>query len=228
MLKCQFHIHVAGDPEHSVPYDSKKLIDEAEKLGYDVLSFTCHRKVIFNTHDQKYANKKGILLIPGIEFEINRKHILGINVNKDIEKVKSFADLKVYISSHPDCLIIAAHPYFPSRRCLKHELVKNIDLFDAIEHSFCYTTTKNYNRPAEEIAKKFNKPMVATADCHTLEQLNLSYSLVESNKDARSIIKAIKKNKITPINSPLSYFKIFKIISTMTLTDIKDIFRKRN
>jgi len=228
MLKCQFHIHVSGDPEHHVPYDSKKLINEAKKLGYDVLAFTCHRKVVFNLHDQKYAKKKGILLISGIEFEINRKHILGINIDKDIENVKSFEDLKEYRNSHPDCLIIAAHPYFPGKGCLKNDLVKNIDLFDGIEHSFCYTKTKNYNKPAIEIAKKFNKPLIATADCHILEQLNLSYSLVDAKKDIKSIINAIKKNKITPVNSPISYFKIFKLISLMLLSTIKKDRKRGN
>jgi len=228
MLKCQFHIHVSGDPRHECSYDAKKLIDEAKKFGYDVLSFTCHRKVVFNRDDQKYANKKGILLIPGIEFEINKKHILGINIDRDIEKVKTFEDLKEYKKSHPECLIVAAHPYFPGSESLKDNLVKNIDLFDAIEYSFCYTTTKNYNRAAIEVSKKFNKPMLATSDCHVLEQLNLSYSLIDSQKDTKSILNAIKKNRITQVHSPLTYLKIFKIIFLMELTRLRKVLKGRN
>ncbi|PIZ75304.1 hypothetical protein COY05_04180 [Candidatus Peregrinibacteria bacterium CG_4_10_14_0_2_um_filter_38_24] len=227
-LKCQFHTHAEGDLLDHISHTPKELIDKAKKLRYDVLSITSHRTVIFTKELESYAKKKGILLIPGIEFEINGKHILGINIDKKIKKIKTFENLKKYKSTHKNCLIIAPHPFFPGKVTLKKNLQSNIELFDAIEYSFCYTSTKNYNKKAESMAKKHKLPMIATADCHDLENLDISYSLIKSQKTTNQIIEKIKKSsfsnkKIKLISQPISYFKIAKLIAKQ---EIKNFFKK--
>jgi len=227
-LKCQFHAHAAGDALDHISHTPEELVDEAKKLGYNVLSITSHRTVIFTKELESYAKKKGILLIPGIEFEINGKHILGINIDKKIEKVKTFKDLEKYKSSHKNCLIIAPHPFFPGSMTLKKELISNIKLFDAIEYSFCYTSTKNYNKDAISIAKKQKLPMIATADCHDLKNLDISYTLIKSQKNTIKIIDTIKKSsfsdkKVKLVTTPISYFRIGKI---MAKQEIKNLMKK--
>ena len=214
-LKCQLHTHCYGDLIDNINYSAKTLINEAAKLNYNVLSITCHRKLLFNKDLQNYAKKKGILLIPGIEFEINNKHILGINVDKKIMAVDTFTKLSKYKKSHPDCLIIAPHPFFPTKHCLKNKLINNIHLFDAIEISWAYTKTKNYNKKAIESAKHFNKPLIATSDCHILNYLDAGYIHLDSEKNPKSIIKAIKNNKIEIHTKPTSYFKIARFFIQM-------------
>lgn len=227
-LKCQFHAHAFGDAVDHISHTPKQLIDRASELGYDVLSITSHRVIIFSNELEEYAQKKGILLIPGIEFEINGKHILGINVDKEIEKIKTFKDLEKYKSCHKNCLIIAPHPFFPGKITLKKDLTTNIKLFDAIEYSFCYTSTKNYNNKAVALAKKENLPMIATADCHDLKNLDIAYSLIESLKNTDRIIETIKQSffsnkKIKLVTKPISYFRIAKIIARQ---EIKNFFKR--
>lgn len=220
MLKCQFHTHSAGDPMDFIPYTPKELIDEASKLNYDVLSITCHRKVVFNEELRNYAEEKGILLMPGIEFEIGKKQILGINIDQEIEQVRDFNDLKKYRETHPDCLIIAPHPYFPGKVCLKESLEENIDLFDAIEISFCYRPHINFNKKAAEIAKKHNKPLLATADCHRLEYLNTGYFELDADKNIKSIIQSIQNKKIKNHTSPISWYQIIKFFITVGIGNL--------
>jgi len=215
MLKCQFHTHSSEDPCDYIAYSAKDLIKKASELKYDVLAITCHRKLVYSKKLQKYAQKKGILLIPGIEFEIDKKHILGINTNREIEKVDSFEKLRNYKKQYPDCLIIAPHPFFPGKDALKKDLINNIDLFDAIEYSFCYTKTKDYNKKAVALAKRWHKPIITTSDCHILKYLDLGYTLIKAEKNTKSIINAIKKQKIKLVSKPISYFKIASIISSM-------------
>jgi len=227
-LKCQFHTHAEGDALDHISHTPKELVDEAKKLGYSVLSITSHRTVIFTKELESYAKRKGILLIPGIEFEINGKHILGINIDKKIEKIKTFEELKKYKSTHENCLIIAPHPFFPLGVTLKKDLTDNINLFDAIEYSFCYTSTKNYNKDAISIAKKEKLPMIATADCHDLKNLDISYTFIKSQKNTDKIIKTIKESsfsnkKIKLVTKPISYFKIAKIIGKQ---EIKNFFKR--
>lgn len=212
MLKCQFHAHCQGDPADSIDYTAKELVDKAVKLKYDVLSITCHRKLIFNKGLEKYARKKGLLLIPGIEFEINKKHVLGINIDRDIEQVDSFEKLKNYKKTHPQCLIIAPHPFFPSKTSLKGELIENIELFDAIEISFAYTKSKNYNTPALSMAKRWKKPIIATADCHILSYLDIGYCNIKATKNTKSIVEAIKKGHIQNFSKPTTYSKIIRML----------------
>lgn len=224
MLKCQFHVHVSGDSEDYIPYSPQDLIKRAQQLDYDVVAITCHRKVVFTKALQNYAREHKIILISGIELEIDKKHILAINIDPSIEKVKTFQQLREYKAAHPDSLIIAPHPFFPGKVCLKEKLIENIDIFDAIENSFCYTTTKDYNNKALLLAKKYNKPVVATSDSHSLKNLDLGYSLIDSKKDIHSIIKAVKQNKVTLVHSPTTYFKIFKTLLTGLF--LKLIFKK--
>ncbi|MFA7686150.1 MAG: PHP-associated domain-containing protein, partial [Candidatus Gracilibacteria bacterium] len=178
----------------------------------------CHKKVIFTKALQNYAQQHGIILISGIEMEINKKHILALNIDPTIEKVKTFPELREYKKRHPDCLIIAPHPFFPSKEALKDALIENIDIFDSIEHSFCYTKSKNYNHKALLLAEKYSKPVVATSDCHFLKNLDLGYTFVNSEKNISAILNAIKKNKITIHHSPISYFQITKMLLMMTFS----------
>lgn len=210
-LKSQLHIHVKGDPDDSISYDAKNLIDEADKLGFKVLAITCHREVVFEEEWKKYAQKKKILLLSGIELEIDKKHIVCINANEEIQKVKTFRDLEKYKNANPDSLIMAPHPFFPGKSTLKKELENNIDLFDAIEITWAYTKKIDFNRKAVKIAEKHKKTLIATADCHLLKQLKTDgYCLIEADPEISSVINAIKKNKIKNIHAPATIPKIIK------------------
>lgn len=221
MLKCQLHTHCHGDPVDNIKHTAKELIDEAARLKYDVLCITCHRKLFFNKKLQKYAQKKSILLIPGIEFEINKKHILGINIDKEITEVDSYQRLAEYKKSHPDSLIIAPHPFFPTNYCLKNDLINNIRLFDAIEISWAYTKTKNYNQKAIDLAKRWGKPLITSSDCHILKYLNIGYTMIKSQKNTLSLIEAIRSNKIQIISKPTSYFKIARFMVQMNWQNLR-------
>lgn len=213
-LKCQFHIHVKGDPMENIGYSAKELIDEAQRLGFDVLAITCHKEMVFKEKWKKYAEEKGILLIPGAEIVIKRKHVLCINTDEDINKVKTFEDLKRYKEAHPESLIIAPHPFFPGSVTLKKDLEKNIDLFDAIELCWAYTKYIDFNRKAAGIAEKHKKPLIATADCHLLKQLQTGgHCIIDAKPKISSIINTIKKSsyenrKIKNIHSPTTISKI--------------------
>lgn len=215
MLKCQFHIHVKGDPVDNIKYTAEEMILEAKRLGYDVLAITSHKKVLHNEHLRKFAEERGILLLSGIELKLKRKDVLAINVDTEIEKIKTLQELREYKNNHSDCLIIAPHPFFPGFASLGKDLEKNIDIFDAIENSFCYTTTKNYNKKAIKLAEKYNKPLIATSDCHILKYFDLGYTLIEAEKSASPIKQAIISQKIKNSNHPIPYHQVAKILLQM-------------
>lgn len=226
MLKAQLHIHIKGDFIDNIKHTWKELIDKASELHFDVLALTCHDKIFFPLQAKKYAKTKKILLIKGVEIRIDKQHILILNAHKDSEKIKTFNDLKNYKDSHKESLIIAPHPYFPSNKALKNNLEKYIDLFDAIEFNYFYTKQKNYNKKAEETAKKHSKPLVGTSDCHILKYLDTTYTEIEIEKpenkapNLQTVFSAIRSNKITLKSHHLTNLECAKILGTMCIREI--------
>ena len=205
MLKADLHLHSNEDNEDSwVEYDSKELIDKAAELGFEVLSFTFHDQYYYPEKIIKYANNKGIILIQGVEKTIKGKHVLVYNITEEeFNSLNDFEDLK---KLNGNSIIIAPHPFFITGTCLKSELIKNIDVFHGIEYSHFYNHIVNFNKKAVKVSKEYNKTLIGTSDTHKLYQFNKTYSLIDSNKDINSIIRAIKENKVILETKPLNLF----------------------
>ena len=91
-LKVDLHVHTSEDPFEYISYNAFELIDRAHEQEYDVLSITNHNTVTHNKEIFRHAEKKDILLIPGMEGSFSRKHVLVIN--PDVQKIPSEATLK--------------------------------------------------------------------------------------------------------------------------------------
>lgn len=211
-LKVQLHIHSKSDKEDFVPNDEKRIINRAAALGFDVISFTCHDSFVFNEELKKYALSKNILLIPGIEKRIESCHVLILNADKKSEKINSFEDLAKYKKTHHNILVIAPHMFYPEilRPFQKHwrKIIKNIDLFDALEYSHFYTKYINpFNKKAEMLAKKLNLPLLGTSDVHILKYFDKTYAEIYADKEWLSIKNAIKNKKIALKTAPLRFFE---------------------
>ena len=222
MLRCDLHLHTKEDKFDSwIKYDARELIDKASKLGFDVLSFTFHDQKFFRDDIVEYAKSKGILLIPGSEVTLEGKHVL-IYGNFELSELKTLKDLEK-IKGRDDVLIVAAHPYFKRPTCLGNKLIENIELFDAVEYCHFYNHLFNWNDKASLVAKKNNKSVIGNSDCHIMKlQFNRTYSLIDSEKDVKSIFKAIKENKVVVVSEPLPLKKLFSIFVIM------NVFRKFN
>lgn len=217
MLKVDLHLHTKEDPEDIIKYSAKELIDIASEDNFDALAITPHNALMSTTLGKKktqeifnYAKKKGILLIMGVEFSIEGKEVLIYNITEqEIRKIKTLNDLRNIKQSNNKIFVIAPHPFFLTRDCLGNKLEKNIDLFDAIEHSWFYTKLINRNIPATKIADKYSKPLVATSDCHNLKEFNTSFCLVECKKSADAIFESIKRHKYANSTKPLHFAFFF-------------------
>lgn len=214
-LKAQFHVHSKSDKKDYIKTSEKQLIDEAAKLGYQVMAFTCHNSVIFTDDLKKYAEEKGILLIPGIEKEIENCHVVILNACKEAEKIHTFNDLKNYKKKNPNILIFAPHIYYPHNFFIKHwhKMIKYLDLFDAIEHSHFYTKTFNlYNEKAHILAKKYNIPIIGTSDNHIIKYFDKTFSIIDAEKNWESIAQAIKNGKIELKTEPMTMTEMIHAI----------------
>lgn len=227
-LKCCLHAHTNEEPYEWIFHNAKTFIAEAKKRHYDVIAFTCHDHFFYNREISDYCQQEDIILIPGIEKSIEKKHVLIINASSESQQIKSFQDLAIYKKNHPQSLIIAPHPYFPGTNCLNSALNKNIHLFDCIEISHFFHNYINFNRKALKLANRNNIPLIATPDSHMKNQLDNSYCIVNSEKkDIKSIIKALKKQQYSNFSKPLSTFGLIQIGIKMLIINLMTIKKNR-
>jgi predicted metal-dependent phosphoesterase TrpH len=200
-LKVDLHAHCAGDPVDRIAYSAEQLIDEAANKGFDALSFANRRLVTYSRKLAVYAERRGIVLIPGIEKLIEGKHVLLVNVDWHAHAIETFEELRRW--KNGSSLVIAPHPYFPRGNCLGSVLEGNIDLFDAVEYSFFYSSTINFNKRAKEVAEQHGIPLVGSCDCHHICDLGTTYTLVESKKEPGAIVEAVRDGRTEVVTRPL-------------------------
>lgn len=225
MLKLDFHLHSSFDPyDRWVKHSPKDLIDRAAELDYDVLCFTHHGEVVWDNKWKEYAEKKGILLMPGVEAFIGIRHVLLINfTQEEADQCKSWDDLKKFKDENH--LIIVAHPFFPGGASAGKRIYKHKDCYDAIEYNSFTVPWWDWNKKGIKAANELNKPLVANTDCHELWEFGRVYTEVDAEKTPQSVIKAIKENKVKLTTTPHSNKDFFyRTFSTVGLGLPRTIF----
>jgi len=207
-LKADLHLHTAEDPLDRVGYTAKELISKAADEGFDVISITNHHQMTFNQDLLSYAQKRSILLIPGIEMTVQRRHVLVLNPppHKMCSDFFSLSKLR-----RPETLIVAPHPYFPGTYSLNGCLLKHWTLFDALEYCHFYSPRINFNQKAIEVCQSHGFPLVGNSDAHFLSQFGTTYSLIYAQKNLESIFTAIREGRVEVVTRPLTPFEMGSI-----------------
>jgi len=223
-LKSDLHLHTAEDPLDRIRYSSKELISKAADEGFDVISITNHHKMTFNQDLFSYAHERGILLIPGVELTIKRRHVLVLNPPpfKTCSDFPSLSRLR-----RPETLIIAPHPYFPGSYSLNGYLLRYLHLFDALEYCHFYSPRINFNQRAVEVSRSFGFPLVGNSDAHFLSQLGTTYSFIYAEKNLEAIFEAIRQNRVRVATRPLKTFEMGSIANRFLRMKIRAKIIKR-
>ena len=205
MLKVELHAHSNLDPHDGIVHTTRQLIDRAATLGYHALSVTCHNHYFDPTYDIAYARDRGLVLLPGVERTIRRAHLLLINFPVACQQVNSFDAAVALKKAHPNGLVIAPHPFYPTPAAIGLETMNRYrDLFDAVEVSSLYTRQVDFNARAIEWARANGKPLVGNSDVHTLAQLGTTYTLVDASPEPDAICQAIREGRIELRTEPLT------------------------
>jgi predicted metal-dependent phosphoesterase TrpH len=214
VLKVDLHLHSSEDPVDVICHNAHQLIDRAAELGFDALALTLHDCDFRDAGLCAYARERGIVLIPGVERTIEGRHVLLLNFRERTDRVRTFEDLaELRRTGHG--LVIAAHPYFPDRSCLRWRLDRYAELFDAVEWSYFWTRALNFNAQAARFAAQHGKPLVASSDLHDLRQLGRTYSLVFADRDPDSICAAIREGRVSIQTSPVPKLELARVLGGM-------------
>jgi predicted metal-dependent phosphoesterase TrpH len=207
-LKADLHLHTAEDPLDSIRYTAKEIIAKAAEEGFDVLSITNHHVTTFHPELSSYAQERGILLIPGVEVSIRRRHVLVLNPppGKTCSEFSHLSKLR-----RPETLIVAPHPYFPATYSLNGHLLKHRSLFDALEYCHFYSPRINFNQKAIAVCQSYGFPLIGNSDAHFLSQFGTTYSLIHAEKNLESVFKAIREHRVAVVTRPLTPFEMGSI-----------------
>jgi len=209
-LKVDLHLHTNRDLAEIVSgrknlISPTRLIDMAVEQNYDAISITHHGVQFVDKALVDYARRKGLLIIPGVETFIQRKHVLLINFSSK-KYILSYEDLLKYKTD--DVLVIAPHPYYFVSECLGRDLTDHIACFDGVEYCHYYMNWLNPNRKAMRIAEKYKLPMIGNSDAHKDYQFGTTYSYVYAEeKTIPAIIHAIKQGKVEVVTRPLNLWE---------------------
>jgi predicted metal-dependent phosphoesterase TrpH len=226
MLKVELHTHTSNDPVDRIPHTSKELIDRAVALGYDALAITLHDKQLDIRDLLPYAAERGLVLIPGVERSIEGRHVLLLNFRSGTEDVRSFADL-AGLKKREAGLVVAPHPFFPAPCCLRGDMDRHADLFDAVEFNAMFTRFINFNKPAERWAARHGKPLVGNGDVHRLRQLGTTYSLIDAERHPDAICAAILAGRVQVESRPLTFVDAVSVMTSLYSNDVLMKLRRR-
>jgi hypothetical protein len=223
-IKANLHFHTSDDPHDKISYSFYKGIDEAVKSGFKAIALTLHDKFGYTEEYKKYAEEKGIVLIPGIERSVLGKHVVILNCDMGSEKIDTFEKLREYKKMHPEIFVLAPHPYYGHGISLGEHLDNNIELFDGIEWSWFYSPINlGPNELARKTSQKNNLPFIATSDTHFLVYLNTgSCELDCESFSVASVISSLRNKKFTNISKQQTVFGIFGAYVRYFLLRIKN------
>jgi predicted metal-dependent phosphoesterase TrpH len=218
VIKCELHAHTDGDPSDRIAHGLRELVDHAAKLGYGAIAITLHDRYVDPAADAGYARERGVVLLAGIERTIRGKHVLLVNFPAACATVTGFDDLAKLKASHPQGLVVAPHPYYPTPSALGARLMnEHAALIDAVEVNAMHTRAVDFNRRAIAWARARGKPLVGNSDLHLLAQMGSTYSMVDAPPDPDAICAAIRAGRVTVHASPLSSIRAVRLFSLMCL-----------
>jgi predicted metal-dependent phosphoesterase TrpH len=204
VLKVELHAHTGLDPADYIPYTTRQLIDRAAALGYGAIAITLHNRYYEPLADREYARERGIVLIPGIERTIDRRHIILLNFPSDCQAVSSVEDVQALKRRYPKGLVVVPHAFYPIGSALGPDADRWESLIDAVEVNSMFTRWLNFNHRAIAWARSRGKPLVGNTDLHLLDQLGTTYSLVDAGPDPDAICDAIRAGRVEVRSNALS------------------------
>ncbi len=185
--RVELHSHCQGDPiDTHIPHTIYEHIDRAREVGLDAIAVTWHRRICADHEAFAYGRQRNVLVIPGMEAEVGRKHLIVLNLAEgDLPAEPTWDQVRALRARKPGVFVLAPHPFYPHPSCLGHGIDDHADCIDAVEwcmlHVGWLPKRVNPNLRAARWAQRHHKPVVACSDAHSLTAIGQNASTVEAD-----------------------------------------------
>jgi len=215
-IKIDLHIHTFDDPKDVLDYSAHELLERARALGFRVLAITLHNAVFDRAEVFADAARMGILLIPAAEMRLEGADVILLNVVAgEVASLRTLDDLaELRVRRGPSLFTIAPHPFYVFGGSIGEKLVERIDCFDAIELCHFWAPFFNPNRRAIEIAKRFQKPLIATSDAHRLHAFGSNYTSIPRPVEltVENVLATLRRGPLRVTNPPCDFVDLISTI----------------
>jgi len=182
----------------------REVVDYAEKKGLNGIAITDHDTLKGTDKALKLANKRELVVIPGVEVTTLQGHVLGLNITTSIPKNLGLIETVKKIHEAGG-IAIAAHPIVLIKSHIKQRTASasNLDGIEVINSSafpFFLST-----RLSQTLAEQLKLPQTAGTDAHHADEIGTAYTLVEADPDIDEITEAIRKGAVAPFGKPISW-----------------------
>jgi predicted metal-dependent phosphoesterase TrpH len=195
-IKADLHVHTTYSNDSVIT--PKELVFYAKRRGLNAVAVTDHDQL---EGALKIAKEIDFLIIPGIEVSSLNGHIVGLNVCEKVPRGLIAEDTVDRIHKAKG-IAIACHPYAFFKGSIGKYVSANFDAIEVINaSSFPFGRTR---RKAKQLAERLNLPQVAGTDAHYGPVIGQAYTIIESEADADSVVKAVQKGLCQPMGSSIS------------------------
>jgi predicted metal-dependent phosphoesterase TrpH len=195
-VKADLHVHSTYSSDSIIT--PKELVFYARKRGLNAVAVTDHNQV---EGARKIARETDFLIIPGTEVSSRDGHIVGLNVNEVIPRGLS-ADETVDRIHKAGGIAIACHPHALFKGSIGQHVTAKFDAVETINaSSFPFRSASS---KAEKLAERFGLPRVAGTDAHYGPVIGCAYTVIDSELNVESILKAIVDGRCEPAGGSIS------------------------
>ena len=194
-VKIDFHNHSEGSYDGKEP--AELMVEHVEDIELDGFAVTDHDEIQQSLKASRIGEDSEAIVITGEEVSTKDGHLLAIGVKEKIEPGNPFMETVKEIRERGGAAIVP-HPFQKTRHGVSKSKIKDID---AVEAFNAWLFTGIQNRRAEKFAKKYDYPMVAGSDAHSLGIIGRAYAEIEIDKpreeiDSEDIIEALKSGNV--------------------------------
>ena len=202
-FRVDLHNHCQGDPVDPLHHSIFEHIDTAKKAGLDAIAMTWHRRVCEDEAAFAYARERGLLMIRGMEAEIDHRHLVVLGVREgDLPGQTTWDEVRALRARKPGVLVFAPHPFYPHPCCLNGRINGNADCIDALEwcalHVQWLPSRVSPNLRAARWAQRHGKPLLACSDAHSPAAIGRNPSTVEAAElTEEAILDAVRAGRVS-------------------------------
>jgi predicted metal-dependent phosphoesterase TrpH len=202
--RVELHSHCKGDPVDTyLSHTIFEHIDRAKEVGLDAIAVTWHQKICAVPEAFAYAQERGVLLIGGMEADVDRRHLIVLNLTEgDLPSEPTWSQIRALRARKPEVLVMAPHPFYPHPCCLGKTMTGHDDCIDAVEWCFIHVGwlpgRVNPNLRAAHWAHQHGKTLIACSDAHSLSAIGRNASTVEAEElSPEALFAGIRAGKVT-------------------------------